>query len=340
MNVDPSRDLVSIVIVNFNGRELTEECLRSVFAQPYRPIEVIVVDNGSGDGSVQMLRSQFPEVHLVENAQNLGFASANNIGVMHARGRWIALLNNDTEVESDWLPALLHECRKEGTGVVTSRIITEGVPAEYYEMNGSINYLGYNVMRVFDDLSMVFFASGASLLFSRELVRRPFLDEYFLYHEDVYFSWVLRLRGLVVKMAQGSVVRHHGSATTRKQPSRTITFYQERNRLLNALLLFEKGTLVKILPYLLLDAVSKTVVGVFSARKSLMGIVQSYTWCLTHLRWLVGERRRHQLQRTVKDTEILKWMSCRIVDAGGRRASWLNACSRTYTRVVGLAHYE
>ncbi|MCL6508772.1 MAG: glycosyltransferase, partial [Bryobacteraceae bacterium] len=77
--------LVSVVIVNYNGAHLLEQCLRSVFAQPYRPVEVIVVDNGSVDGSVEMVRKEFPETRIIALDRNAGFAEANNIGVREAK---------------------------------------------------------------------------------------------------------------------------------------------------------------------------------------------------------------------------------------------------------------
>jgi len=331
---------VSVVIVNFNGSTLLQACLASVFAQPYRPIDVVVVDNASTDGSVEMVQRFYPEVRLVRNAANRGFAEANNQGIAISKGDRVVLLNNDTVVESNWLTGLLDVACTPGVGVVSSRVVTDGVPAAYYDMNGTINYLGYNVTRTFPDLSRVFFAGGASLTFSKQEVGTPFLPEYFLYHEDVFLSWRMRLRGFDIRMAQQSQVRHVGSATTKQQPSAFITFYQERNRLLNSLLLYELHTLVLLLPYFIADAMAKILLSVLGRGKSFSGLVHAYAWIAAHPRWLKAKRRELQEERKIGDREVMQWMSSKVMQGEGLLPSMINAFSSWYARTVHLAYYE
>ncbi len=335
-----SPPLVSVVIVHFNGAELLEACLRSVEAQPYRPVEIIVVDNGSTDGSTGRVRERHPGVRLLEQKYNSGFAEGNNIGVRAAEGEYVVILNNDTEVTPSWIPGLLGALHAPGVTVATSRVVTDGVPDAYYAMNGSINALGYNIMRVFADLSTVFFAGGASLMFRRSEIPQPFPPEYFLYQEDVYLSWRVRLRGGSVKMAQESLVYHRGSATTRSQRSALVTFYQERNRLLNALALYETATLLRLFPLFLVDAGAKFLLSVIAGRKSPLGIIKAYAWCLGHPGWVARFRRIHQRERTVPDAGILCWMSSRLLEGNGRMAGIMNALARAYARVTGLHFYD
>jgi GT2 family glycosyltransferase len=330
----------SVVIVNFNGAALLRACLESVFAQPYRPIEVLVIDNASTDGSREMIRRQFPEVRLVLNEANLGFAEATNQGVALAANDRIVLLNNDTTVDSNWLAALMEGARQPGVAVVTSKVVTEGIPEAYYEMNGTVNYLGYNIMRAFPDQSKVFFAGGASLTFSKSTVGLPFLPEYFLYHEDMFLSWRMRLRGFDIRMAQQSLVQHVGSATTRRQPSAFVTFYQERNRLLNAILLYETGTLLRLIPFFLADAVAKIGMVLLRRGKSFTGLVQAYSWFFTHTRWITSTRKELQLERKVRDRDILQLMSSKLLQGDGRLAWIVNTLSSAYTRIVGLASHD
>jgi GT2 family glycosyltransferase len=327
---------VSVVIVNWNGGELLRSCVRSVFAQSYRPLEVILVDNGSSDGSAAAIRADFPSIIPLALETNIGFAAGSNRGVEAATGAYVVLLNNDTEVEEGWIPGLLAIAEDGRVGAVTSRVVTEGQPAAWYEMNGTLNYLGYNIMRAFADLSLVFFAGGASLMFHRERTGRPFPDDYFLYQEDVYLSWRLRLEGKEIRMAQASVVRHRGSASTRKQPGRLVTYYQERNRLLNLLLFYEGGTILRLLPYLMADAVAKVVLSL-AGRKSTLGILRAYAWCLTHPAWIGRERSAIQMRRSVRDREILPLLSPDVVDAGTRFARALNGLSAMYARLTGLS---
>ncbi len=335
-----SPGLVSVIIVNYNGANVIRDCLLSVFAQPYQPIEVIVVDNASTDESVAMIKQEFPGVKLVVNGTNLGFAGGNNRGVSAARGEYIVLLNNDATVERNWLIALIEILKQKDVGAVTSRVVTDGVPAAFYEMNGTINYLGYNIMRVFKDLSQVFFAGGASLMFKKETVGMPFPDEFFLYQEDVFLSWKLRVQGMAVAMAQQSVVHHRGSVTTRQQTSAFVTFYQERNRLLNVLLFYEARTLVLLIPYFIADAVAKVLLSMVGRHKSLGGVVRSYWWIVTHPEWIKRERQNIQSHRLVPDTSIMSLMSYKVIDSDSSVVKLINAISKLYAQLVGLAFHD
>jgi GT2 family glycosyltransferase len=337
-HVPPIDETVSIIIVNYNGAALLEHCLASVYAQQYRPIEVIVVDNASSDGSVEMVKRRFPDVRLRVNDTNHGFATANNEGMGLASADLTVLLNNDTVVDRLWLVELRKMLDHSGAAAVTSKVVTRGIPEEWYEMNGTLNYLGYNIMRVFQDLRQIFFAGGASLLFRRTDVGVPFLDEYFLYHEDVYLSWRLRLQGRIVAMAQESLVEHRGSATTETQPTALMTFYQERNRVLNCLLFYEAGTLVRLVPYFVADAAAKVVLSVVGRGKSLKGILRAYGWILGHRKWIQSQRAKIQLERTVADRSILQLMSYKVIDSDAMPARAVNGISRIYANIVGLRY--
>ena len=332
--------LVSIVIVNYNGSALLDACLASIQRQEYQPLDLIVVDNGSTDNSVELVRSRYPGVRVLEQGRNLGFAEGNNVGVRAARGQYAVLLNNDTEVTPGWIGGLLEQLADPNVAVVTSRVVTDGVPEQFYEMNGSLNPLGYNVMRVFRDLTRVFFAGGASLMFRRAEIPEPFLPEYFLYHEDVYLSWRMRLMGRSIRMAQPSVVYHRGSGTTKKQASVTVTFYQERNKLLNALILYQASTLIRLLPLFVADAFAKLAGSVLLKRKSFPGILKAYCWCVAHPSWIMRQRRMCQRERTAPDTVVMSSMSSRLVDGEGPAVRLVNTIMRGYLRTVGLRCYD
>lgn len=335
--VDRGMALVSIVIVNYNGRDFLRKCLSSVLHQSYRPIEVIVVDNGSTDGSKEAVRNEYPGVTIIANSDNRGFAEANNQGTEKATGETVVLLNNDTEVRDGWIQGLLRLLALPDTGLVTSKVITDGVPPEYYEMNGTINYLGYNIMRHFTDTSKVFFGGGASLAFRKRDVDVPFPSEYFLYHEDVYLSWRMRLRGFQVRMAQDSIVDHRGSASTNRESAPLVTFYQERNRLLNSLLFYSSRTLFFLTPYLLLDAIAKLLLSIVGKRKSFAGIVRGYLWILTHRSWVTAMRRSIQQERVIQDADILLLMSSKVLEGDGFASRAANRLSHLYATVTGFA---
>ena len=105
--------VVSVITPTWNRRDLLRECLRSLAAQTFLDREVIVVDNGSSDGSAEMVLAEFPQVVLIRNAENRGFCAAVNQGIRQARGRYVALLNNDAEADPGWLEELVRAAAQE-----------------------------------------------------------------------------------------------------------------------------------------------------------------------------------------------------------------------------------
>src|SRR5512138_986543 len=114
---------VSIIIVNWNGRRFLDACLDAVAAQEGVNAETILVDNGSSDGSAAYVRERFPWVRLLALDENRGFAGGNNAGVREARGRFIALLNNDTVAEPGWLKALLNAVGADDSVLASSKVV-------------------------------------------------------------------------------------------------------------------------------------------------------------------------------------------------------------------------
>ena len=169
-----NRQNISIIIVNYNGRHFLFDCLSGVIKQTANGDEIIVVDNGSSDGSAEYIRVTFPSVTLIESGMNLGFAGGNNCGVKHAKNNLIVLLNNDTIVHPGWLEGLVNAIAEGNVAAASSLIKTEGIPERYYEKNGSINFLGHNIMRIFDQPKDIFFAGGASMIFKKDILGIPF----------------------------------------------------------------------------------------------------------------------------------------------------------------------
>ena len=339
MNEPPGRALVTIVIVNFNGKEVLPECLRGVSCQDYPSYEVVLVDNASSDGSLAAVELDFPIVRIVRSPVNLGFAGGSNLGFKEARGEYVALLNSDTVPEVDWLTRLVDGLERRNLTVASSTIVTEGVPPEEYEMNGTINYLGYNLPREFSDLETLFYCSAAALLLRRAAVDELFPDFFFLYQEDLHLSWKSRLRGNPLGMVPESKVAHRGSFSTARLQPPVVAYYQERNRLLNCLVFYEPWTLVRLVPYFVLDGLAKLLLGFFGRGKPPGAVVRAYGGVLARVEWIVATRREIKRTRTVVDREILSLMTYRVVRAGGVLGNTLNGVSRLYARIAGLSFH-
>ena len=330
----------SIVIVNYNGKHLLHDCLSAVLAQSYDRFEVIVVDNASTDGSPEFIESNFPAVTVVRSRVNAGFAGGNNLGARLARGNLIVLLNNDTIVAEGWLRALVQAAAPASVAVAGSFIRTDGIPESYYQKNGSLNFLGHNIMRKFAHPENTFFAGGASLVFKREILGTPFDEEYFLYIEDVYLSMRARFLGYRVVQSPDSLVHHLGSDTTRRERSSLMTMYQERNRILTMLLFLSPTTLVKLLPLYAVNCCTKLAASLLARHNSASGLLRAYLWLAGHPALIAAKRRALRPERRVSEREVTTWMTSDLTNGESAPGKAINAFARLYFRLCGVSTLE
>ena len=229
---------ISVVIVTWNGRAFLDACLTAVSLQEGVDAETILVDNASTDGTVEHVRRRYPWVRLVTLPENRGFAGGNNAGVRESRGRLVALLNNDTVPNPDWLRTLRDGLdERAGFALATSRIV-------YMHDPGLIDSAGDGLLRwggAFERLhgapaaaarepGEVFGVCGAACLMPAAVFRAlgGFDEDFFASHEDVDLSYRARLQGYRCRYVAGAVVRHHGSGTL-GHASRFSVFHGQRN---------------------------------------------------------------------------------------------------------------
>jgi len=232
--------LVSVIVLNWNGRHLLPACLSALDRQTLTGFELIVVDNGSTDGSADWVAENYPTARLVRLDKNNGFCGGNNAGLRVARGQFIALLNNDIEVEAGWLAALAETLQADPqVGACDSRVyflhrrdMLWAAGADY-TISGSVNHRGY-LERDPDVLAQtpteVFVAIACSALYRRSALERVgFLDEDFFYgYEDVDLSFRLHLAGYRVVTVPNAVAFHRVSETTHINSSFYV-FHGQRN---------------------------------------------------------------------------------------------------------------
>lgn len=219
---------VSIVIANWNGRDLLRKNLPHVLSQSHPDYEVIVVDNGSKDDSVRLLREEFPRVRTVELPENRGFTGGNNAALPHARGEFIATLNNDARPERDWLDRLVEAAAPEDVGICASRLLVDGT--------GVIDSAGDSYLTTMaarkrgTAAEPLFSACAGAALYRRRMIDEIgfFDDDFFLIYEDVDLCFRARLRGWRVVYAPEAVVHHQVSHTLHQVPD-LHAYYQYRN---------------------------------------------------------------------------------------------------------------
>ncbi len=331
---------VSVIIVNYNGKHFLSDCLNAVLAQTGVSFEIILVDNGSTDGSGELIRERYPDVRLVEARTNLGFAGGNNLGVGHARADLVVLLNNDTIVAQNWLAPLVRSLERPDVCVASSLVINRGMPERYYRRNGSLNLIGHNIMEVFFRTENLFYCSGASLIFRKNLFGLPFESEYFAYCEDVYLGLRARFMGMRVLHVNESVVDHIGGGTVGTRRSARIWMLQERNRILNLLLFFTPWTVLRVLPVLAVSQAAKLCLAVSSPRYRLLGLLWAWLWLLSHPAFILRHRGSLAGDKKVGDVEVISWMSGRVVQGESAPARLVNTVSVGYFNAVGLKTIE
>ncbi|MCX7855332.1 MAG: glycosyltransferase family 2 protein [Anaerolineae bacterium] len=229
--------LVTVIIPNWNGAAHLPTCLDSLRRQTFRDFEVIVVDNGSTDGSLALLARDYPEVQVLALGENRGFAGACNAGIRAARGEFIVLLNNDTEADPHWLEEVVAAFQRHPeAGLVASKmrlfdrrdvLHTAG---DYYRVDGRPGNRGVWETDVgqYDREEYVFSACGGSAAYRRAMLEEVgLLDEDFFYScEDVDLAWRAQLAGWRCVYAPRAVVYHKLSATG---GGVTASFYDGRN---------------------------------------------------------------------------------------------------------------
>ena len=255
---------MTVIVVNLDGAELLPACLDSLRMLDYDgDRSVVVVDNGSTDGSVELLADGYPEVVVLPQGANTGFARAVNTGVRAAPGERVALLNNDMRVEPRWLSELSrHLDRATGTvcvgGVITS---SDGITVDFADasiaFNGMGDQPGFGTPLASVDLNDgddLLFACGGSMLVDREVFLDVggFDESFFAYYEDVDFGWRLNLAGYRVALAAGarSFHLHHGTAGRFPRYQRELLI--ERNALATAIKNYDDAHLAEVLPAALL----------------------------------------------------------------------------------------
>lgn len=223
------KPLVSVIILNYNGQRFLDRCLSSVLETRYPRFEVVLVDNGSTDKSLNFAKKAFgknEKLKIVELPKNLGFGPANNIGFRHTIGDYIVFLNNDTSVDSDWLAPLVDTLEKDQTvglaqsvilAMNESRVLTAGFIVSDFWV--SLNPLGYGELwqdNYYPDVFEISFASGTAMMTRRELILNVglFDPKYFWFYDDTYFSFKTWIEGMRVVTVSKSKVHHVVAGTT------------------------------------------------------------------------------------------------------------------------------
>ena len=254
------KGLVSIITINFNGLGHLKDLLPSLKKQTYKNFEMIVVDHGSTDGSIEYIKRYHSWIKPLEKGENLGFAKGNNVGVEEAKGEYVLLLNDDTIVEPDLLEKLVGELKKDKKlGVVQPKIVFADSKklqsaGTFLTSSGFLYHVGYDKNpddEKYNKSYEIFSANGSCMLIKHEVLKKVglFDDDFFLYFEETDFCWRVWLAGYTIKYIPTTSILHKGGRTTKKLPSGFVNFHSFKNRINAMLKNLSPGEILKILPF-------------------------------------------------------------------------------------------
>ncbi|MBX3094063.1 MAG: glycosyltransferase [Cryobacterium sp.] len=239
-----SKDVVSIVIVNFRGADDTLEAIRRLgdLDWPRDRIEIVVVENGSGDDSAARIADLAPHVNLVVSKENLGFAGGCNLGVRHSRGEFVGFLNNDAKPDAQWVSAAMEAfATSPRVGAVASRVLDwDGRHVDYIGSAMTWFGMGYKPFtgekvprHAGTDRADVLFGTGSAMFVRRSVFDSldGFDERYFMFFEDVDFGWRMALRGLRFLYEPASIAFHKHHASMTSFGSHKEAYLLERNAL-------------------------------------------------------------------------------------------------------------
>ncbi len=321
---------VAVVVLNYNGRHLLDACLGSL-ARLATPIEAVVADNGSSDGSLEHLRQHHPQVRAIDLGGNLGFARGYNQALAQVDCPWLALLNNDATLAPDWAAALLDYARAHPhAGILGGKLLFAAQPGAAqpqaahgpasprptlqcagasFTNAGTAFEIGWGQADTgqFDRPREVGAVPGAAMLVRREVWRElgGFEGSYWAYLEDVDLCWRAWLRGHEVHYVPGAVAHHTFGASFGGRASPRRIYWMQRNRLANMLTHLQArslpGALAVSLAYDAYRVLEYAGRGQFQALRALTGGTLAGWRALPAL---LARRRRVQAARVLSDRAL------------------------------------
>jgi GT2 family glycosyltransferase len=256
--------LISILVLNYNGKEYLKECFDSLLEGTYPAVEILLIDNNSTDDSVQFTRENYKGIKVVQTYANNGYSRAYNIAFKYASGKYYVLLNNDIKVNSDWLHPLVDAAEKDKSiGALQPKILSL-IDKDYFEYAGAsggfIDKYGYPFLRgrifyttekdcgQFDDDAEVFWTSGAAMFIRADVLKTSdVLDEDFVHHmEEIDLCWRLHLTGFKLKVIPASVIYHYAGATIKPESFMKL-YWNHRNNIFMLIKNVEGKNLFKLL---------------------------------------------------------------------------------------------
>ena len=319
------KPMVSIIIVNFNGKHYLESCLSSLTKIDYDNLEIIVVDNNSTDGTIEFLVQNYPSVITLKLDQNYGFAKPNNMASKIAKGDLLLFLNNDTEVTPTFVSELVDVLLNDKQIAICQSLLLK--PNGEMDSSGDfIDKIGivYNSKEKINEIREISSARGASMIIRKKIFEElhGFDEKFFVSFEDVDLGWRSWIRGYKVVINPKSVVYHYGGKT-HDSIKNEIAFHGLKNQLVMKITNFEpKYRINSMLKFffvygfrelkILLDykftgktkMTSTKYERTIAAKPSIKVIIKAVFWIITNQKYLSEKSKEISASRKVSTKEL------------------------------------
>jgi len=304
-------DVVSIIILNYNGGNTIINCIDSIFNFTENDFELILIDNNSKDKSHLQCKKNHDKIILIENFENLGLA-ARNKGIEKAKGKYIVLLDSDTIVEKGWISKFLESYNENGEGLYQPKLIDANDHTIINSAGNLINLFGQAFSRgkgqkdtgQFNNFQKISYTSGACTFTTKEVVKKiGNIDPlFFAYHDDVDFGWRGQLHDISSYYEPKIVIFHKGSPTMKW--SKEKFFLLERNRWICLLTLYSRKTFIKILPILVIVEIGTSLY--FLKKKMIFSKIKALGSLIRQWKEIESKRKMIQKTRINSDSKIIK----------------------------------
>jgi GT2 family glycosyltransferase len=304
---------ISIIIPNWNGKKFLDTCLESLYKQTYKDFDIIIVDNGSEDGSVEFIKNNFPNIKVLSFSCNKGFAAAVNYGIREADGDYVFLLNNDTEIDEQCLKALTNAADKSEASIFACKMLDFFNRKIISDAGDCYSIYGYATQRgncqidggQFDKHEYIFSACAGAALYKKELFQKIgyFDEDFFAYLEDIDLGFRSQLAGYVCEFIPEAKVFHIEGGTSRNLNDFSFG-YSLRNNLFVLAKNMPLGLLFLFSPFILSYQIRNLIISLENRKFKIF--IKSYQEFFFSFLGLLKKRREFRSSIKVSDKYILK----------------------------------
>ena len=318
--------LVSIIIPHYRGKEILDDCFDALKKTTYKNTEIILVDNATCDHSLEGVEAVYPDISIVRNEKNLGYAGGCNSGFRRAKGEFVIFLNDDTVVTENWLQPLVEQCTADASVAAVQPKILSRIQEGYFDYAGGAGGLmdrfGYPFAkgRIFftlekdhqqyDESSDIFWASGTAMLVRRTILEEVglFDEDFFAHMEEIDLNWRFHMSGYRVMSAPASVIYHRSGATLKPDSPQKL-YLNHRNSLIMLIKNYSVKSLLWIFPVrIILEIVTLIYALVKRDFKRFNAATKGLWYVLMNFRQIKKKRQHVQKLRKLTDRQILRKM--------------------------------